>query len=228
MRISDVPNSAIYFQRGAIVQLVVQLIDLNTGLPLQIQTATNLIVSLLYPDLITSQTFVASLYTDGSDGCLVYTTKNDGSSEIDLQQCGLYQIQGQVTLGGIVQPWSQQSDFYVRANSTDTGVPPVVFAASAFVLFDSNNIRWATTITTGGVLTPNAQVTGPANALTLHNLVLKDDTGVYWTVTISTLGVLVVTQGGDFSTAIDRLTLTDIDGITWIITVSEAGALVPE
>lgn len=228
MRIVDVPTSGIYFQRGAITQLVFQIIDRNTGLPVQLQTASALTISIRYPDDSTSRDFVASLYTDGSDGRIVYTTHNDGDSDIDLTQVGLYEIQGRGTIGGVQLPESSEDDFYVLANADDDGTQPVAYTSSAFVLFDENNARWAITIDTDGDLVKTKQPTGPANALTLHNLVLKDDTGIYWTVTIDATGELHIDQGGTFETAIDRITLIDSAAVTWLITVSEAGVLTPE
>lgn len=225
-QITDIPNSGIYLQRGSILQLVIQLIDLNTGLPLQLQVATGLTISMLYPDLDTSIDFVASLYTDGTDGRIVYTTQNT-EDQIDLSQVGLYHIQGSVTIGGVPQPPSQETDFYVLANANETGTPPNAYTASAFILFSPNGTRWATVCTGAPALVSAAQATGPINALTLGTLVMRDDTGVYWTVTITNLGVLESTPGGNFQDSIDRFTLVDTSGVTHIITISEDGELIP-
>ena len=113
--ITDVPQSGIYYQKGAIVQLIVQLLDQQTGLPIQLQAAMSLEVVLLLPDLLTVKMFPAQLYTDGSDGLIVYTTRNDGTI-IDLSQVGLYQLQGTGVIGDIQMPFSYETDFYVLKN----------------------------------------------------------------------------------------------------------------
>jgi hypothetical protein len=224
--LADIPQSGIYLQRGSIVQLVVQLIDQNTGLPLQLQTATGLAIHLLYPDLGTTLDVTAKLYTDGSDGRIYYNTVNT-SNQVDLSQVGLYQMQGSAVMGGIQQPPSQETDFYVLPNVDDAGNPPNAYTAQAFILFDSSNVRWAITVTatTPGTFVATAQPTGPANAVTFNPLVLKDANGVYWTITITTQGVLGATAGGLFSQAVDQLTVIDALGNSHVITVSTTGVL---
>lgn len=227
MIITDVPVSAIYFQRGSIVQLVIQLIDQNTGLPLNISQASAMSIFLLYPDRTIERQFVASLWTDGTDGRIVYTTQNS-ISNVDLSEVGLYQMQGQVVIGGVTQPPSNATDFYVLANAFDQGGTSPIVSAQGLVLFDSRNIRWVVQVSTGGVISNPAiaMPTGPANALILHQWVMKDSDGIYWTITVDVGGHLISTLGGDFTKALDSLTLTDSANVTWVITISTAGVLI--
>lgn len=228
--ITDVPESGIYTQVGAIIQIVAQLIDVNTGLPVNLQEATNLSISLLYPDHVTARDLPATLYTDGSDGCIAYLTQNDGASNIDLTQVGLYQFQGNATIGSVPLPPSMMDaggDFYVKANVMASGTPPIAYTSSALIFFDSNNTRWAMTVSTGGTISnpSTAQLTGPINSLHLNQVVLKDSDGVYWTVTMGTDGHYVATQGGTFEQAITNLVLLDSNSVAWVVTISTLGVL---
>lgn len=223
----DQPVSGIYLQLGAITQLVVQLLDANSGLPIQLQVATNLTVSLLYPDRITSRDLPAALYTDGSDGMIVYTTQNDGASNIDLTQSGLYKIQGLASISGTPLPPSSESDFYVLDNVDDIGSPPLAYTSSALIFFDANNVRWAMTVSTGGAISnpSTARLTGPINSLTLNQIVLKDSDGVYWTITMGINGSYIATSGGSFNQSISNLVLLDSNDHAWVITISISGVL---
>lgn len=228
MNITDVPQSGIYLQRASVVQLIVQLIDNNTGEPVQLQGASSLTIALLYPDRSTYQTFSASLYTDGSDGRIVYATVNDGSSQVDLSQVGLYGLQGQAVIGSIPTPWSEGPDFYVLPNAVDQGTPPPpIYTASALIMYDADSVRWAITVSPSGIIVATAQSSGPTSALTLRTMTLQDSDGIYWTYTISTDGDLVPNEGGSYQGALDRLTLMDSAGITWVLTPTvDTGELV--
>ena len=68
----------------------------NVPVPLNIAAATDLLICLLYPDTVTSQNFTAHFVTDGTDGQIYYNTVYN----VDLDQLGLFQIQGKVTLSG--------------------------------------------------------------------------------------------------------------------------------
>lgn len=224
--IVDIPQSGVYVQRGAVFQIIAQLLDLSTGLPVQLQTATGLSITVLYPDGITTQTFVAALFTDGSDGMIYYTTKNDGVT-IDLAQIGLYRFQGNGVIGGISLPPSYQSDFYALPNVIG-GTNVNITTPQGVVLFDSNNVRWVGTVSpSGGPLSWAAMISGPATFLQFSNLIMRDDLGIYWTVKISTLGVITATQSGNFSGSIDFFTLADVNFKTWIIKISRLGVLTP-
>ena len=223
--LTDIPVSGIYTQQGAILQIVAQLVDINTGLPIPLQAASNLQIAMLYPDGVTSRDLPATLYTDGSDGMIVYTTQNDGASNIDLTQSGLYHFQGLATIGGSALPPSFQSDFYVLPNMMGTGAPPLAYTSSALIFFDSLNVRWAMTVDTSGVLHETARLTGPINSLVLNQVVLKDSNGIYWTITMQTNGTYLATPGGYYSQAISNLVLLDSNSRAWVITVSTAGVL---
>lgn len=222
--ITDVPQSGIYFQAGSIVQIIAQIIDVNTGLPVQLQTATGLTISLLYPDNVVSQSFPAQLLTDGSDGMIVYTTVNNGS-QVDLSQIGLYKLQGSAAIGGQITLLSYETDFYVLPNTFGGPVMPIV-TPTGVVLFDSSNVRWVGTIV-GGQLIWAQQLSGPTNFLQFNQLIMKDDTGTYWTYSISTVGVVSAVPGGTFPNAINQFVLADANNKSWIITGTEAGTLLP-
>lgn len=224
--ITDVPDSEVYLQEGAIVMLVAQILDINTGLPVQLQVATGLSLTVLYPDRLTSQTFAAQLYTDGSDGRIVYITRNDGST-IDLSQVGLYQFQGNAVIGGVALPPSFKSDFYVLPNMSGNPTPPAIFSSSSLILFDSNGIRWGVTVNPSGALVRALTPSGPTNFLMFNGLVMKDAGGLYWTVSISITGVIQTTPGGSFTHALTSFILTDTNNRSWVITISEAGVLTP-
>lgn len=223
MVLTDVPQSGIYYQQGAIVEIVVTLIDVQTGLPIDIQTAAGMSISLLYPDGVTTQTFPASLYTDGSDGKISYVTIND-NSQVDLSQWGLYQMQGNAIVGGVALPPSYLTDFYVLKN-TYGGFMPAITTPSALILYDSSGNRWAGEVSTSGVLSWTSKPFGPNQFFSFNNLVLVDENGVYWTFVISTLGVVTATQAGDFSQAQDYISLVDANGKSWLISNSQ-GTLV--
>lgn len=223
MNITDVPTSGVYFQQGAIVQIVVEIIDINTGEPVQLQTATGLSISVLYPDLATSQVFAAEKYTDGSDGKIVYTTINDGTT-IDLSQVGLYQVQGNGVVNSVPLPPTYLTDFYVLKNVVGTAMPPI-FNTSSMIFYDATGVRWGLTINPSGDQTIVAQTTLPTSFIYFAGLVMKDASGIYWTASMSTGGVLTWTQGGSFSQALESFTLNDINGRSWLFTISEAGQL---
>jgi hypothetical protein len=222
--ITDVPQSGVYYQLGAIVSIVVQLIDQQTGLPIQLQTATGMTISLLYPDGVTSQTFTASLYSDGSDGNIVYTTRNVMST-VDLSQNGLYQMQGSATVNGVQLPPSYATDFYVLKNVSGLPTPPI-FNSTGLVMFDSSSIRWVVTVNTSGDFVFTQQSFGPADFLYFNTLVLQDTDGVYWTVTMNTNGTFKTVAGGSFTHALPSIILTDSSNTSWVVTVTTAGVLI--
>lgn len=223
--ITDVPESGIYFQQGAITQIIAQILDANTGEPIQLQTATGLSISVLYPDLISSQTFAAHLLTDGSDGKIYYTTVND-EDQMDLSQVGLYQFQGSAAIDGVISVLSYLNDFYVLKNAFTNISPPPPFNSSALILFDSTGVRWSMTVSPDGELPVVLQPSGPANYLQFNSLVMKDSDGLYWTVSVSTIGVISGTPGGAFQNAIESFFLTDINGTSWVVTIDTDGTLV--
>lgn len=227
MRISDIPQSGIYLQKGAITRLVVRMTDPNTGLPLQLQVADNLRISLLYPDYANVESFDAELYTDGSDGKIAYTTQNDGT-DIDLSQVGLYSIQANASIAGIPLPPSSRSDFYVLPNVSDS---QIVNRYTAFILRDEDNVRWAVELEFTGQ--PDGQPrfvsaiapSGPTGAYEVSPLVFRDRAGIFWQLTINTEGRL-------FSNAVDSaesftrvLYMTDEDQTIWPVTVDTSGHL---
>lgn len=75
------------------IQLIVQFVDIN-GNVINLTGATSLKIKLEMPDG-TTKDFTASLYTDGSDGLIAYTTTTS-----DLSQVGYYYVQGKATVGG--------------------------------------------------------------------------------------------------------------------------------
>ena len=229
---ADIPQSGIYFQQGAIVQLVAQIIDINTitptnpsGNPIQLQSATGMTISILYPDGATAQTFVASLYTDGSDGMVAYTTRNNGST-IDLSEVGLYKMQASAVLGGVQLPPSFETDFYVEPNVSGLSASPI-FNSSALIMFDVNNVRWAGTISAGALVFA-ATPMGPSQFLWFNRLSMKDSNGVIWNINVSTAGVQGATQAqGNVQDALSSFILNDVNGRSWVVTVSTAGVLTP-
>lgn len=225
MNITDVPTSGIYYQEGAIVEIVLQIIDIETGLPVQLQTASALSISILYPDLVTTQTFAAFLYTDGSDGRIAYITRNDGVN-IDLNQVGLYQMQGNAFIGSVAIPPSYETDFYVLLNVFGNTNPPPAANQTALILYDTNNVRWAVTVDPAGALHSAATPVGPNNYLWFNLLVMKDPSGVYWQVGISTIGVIITTPGGTFPNALESFLLIDANNKSWVVTITELGVLI--
>lgn len=222
--ITDIPQSDIYFQQGAIVQIVAQINDYTTGEPVQLQNATGLSITMLYPDGVTSQTFAATLYTDGSDGRIVYTTRNTGSV-IDLSQVGLYHFQGNAAVGGVSIPPSYQTDFYVLANVAGSSSPDPLFNSSALILLDSSSVRWGMTVDANGDLHTALTPSGPSTFLKFNNLVMQDSDGAFWTVGVSTLGVVAGTVTGQPVGALTSFVLNDDTGQSWVISISTEGVL---
>lgn len=223
--LTDVPESGIYMQRGAIVQLIVQMLDYTTKQPIQLQTATGLSISVAYPDGVTFQTFEAHLYTDGSDGQIYYTTQNDGST-VDLFETGLYHFQGNAVVGGVYVPPSYQDDFYVLPNAM--GVPSVVtYPPSVLVLSDPAGIRWGMTVNTSGTISAPVLLSNlPTNSLWFESLYMKDSNGVTWSVMVSTMGVLTTTVvTSQIDSALNSLILNDSGGRAWVVTISTDGVL---
>lgn len=98
-----IPQAMHTHQYGAAIKLIVQFIDPvataannNVPVPLDIAGATDLLVCLLYPDTLTTMNFDGAFVTDGTDGQIYYTTEYNA----DLNQLGLFQIQGKATSGG--------------------------------------------------------------------------------------------------------------------------------
>ena len=178
MKLTDVPESSLYLQKNAIVQLVVDIVDINTGEPVPLQTATNMQIGVLYPDF-SSAIFTATLYTDGSDGKIVYTTQQG-----DLSESGLYKIQGTATIGGIQQPWSRESDFYVMPNASDQSAP----TPSLPILIDSNGGYWQLKVLPTGNL-DTEPVQNPQDAVPY--IYLQDSTGHVWKMLVEPSGNLV-------------------------------------
>lgn len=75
------------------IQLIVQVLD-QDGAVIDIGAATTMKIKLLKPDGAAVDK-TALLYSDGRDGKMVYTTISG-----DLNQAGLYQLQGKLTLNG--------------------------------------------------------------------------------------------------------------------------------
>ncbi len=75
------------------VALVVQIVD-PAGEVINISAATNMKIKIRMPDG-TTKDFTAVLFTNGSDGKMLYTTLAG-----DLGQVGTYQIQGKLSIGG--------------------------------------------------------------------------------------------------------------------------------
>lgn len=223
--ITDIPQSGVYFQQGAIVQLVVQIVDVNTGLPVQLQTATGLSISILYPDRVTVKTVAATLFTDGSDGMIVYTTVNNGTT-IDLSQIGLYEMQGIAAIGGSVTVLSYQTDCYVLPNPFSNSSPAPAMSASAMIFYDPNGVRWALTVSPSGLQAPALQPSGPSSYIFFNTVVLQDSDGVYWTASMSITGVLTWTSGGSFVNALESFVLIDSNNRSWLCTISTSGVLV--
>jgi len=81
----------------------------DDGVVQDISTATNLILIFKKPDQTTSNK-TATLYTDGTDGKMTYTSVSG-----DLNQAGNYKIQGKVTLGGATY-YTSIGSFKVHCN----------------------------------------------------------------------------------------------------------------
>lgn len=91
------------------VALIVQMTNQSNGLPFDISDSSARLIRVQYPDGSATE-FVASLYTDGIDGKIVYVTSDD-----DLDQIGTCFIQGFATIGG-EQIATEQTDFQVLGN----------------------------------------------------------------------------------------------------------------
>lgn len=97
-RQEPLPMTDLYPEDGAQVgdvglQIIVQVLDQN-GAVIDIGGAVALKIKLLKPDGTTLDK-TASFLTDGSDGKIYYTTIVG-----DLNQAGLWQVQGKLTLDG--------------------------------------------------------------------------------------------------------------------------------
>ncbi len=115
-----IPQAMQQFQYGAAVRLIVQFIDPvataangNVPVPLDISGATNLLVCLLSPDTATFVNYAGTFVTDGSDGQIYYNTVYG----VDLNQLGLFQIQGKATLGG--KPILTAVGYFLALANTD-------------------------------------------------------------------------------------------------------------
>ena len=93
------------------VQLVVQVLD-QDGVPVDVSTASSLVIRIGYPDG-TSADRTASLLTTGTDGRIKYLTISG-----DLPQAGDHSIQARVTIAGSLKS-SQLGMFVVNQNIVD-------------------------------------------------------------------------------------------------------------
>jgi hypothetical protein len=212
MTITDVPQSGLYFQRGSVVQLVIQLIDDNTGLPIQLQSATNLFIDILYPDNAGTRSFVASLYTDGSDGRIAYITKNDQLGYSDLNQVGLYKMQGRASIGSAPLPPSSETDFYILPNVADQAVAPVNYP----VLQSPGGFLWQVyVLKTGNLDTISVTAGNPV----LTQFYMRDSTGQNWSVTVQDGGQLVTTMINTPVPSSAQIYLVDSVQKQWVVTV---------
>lgn len=224
--LTDIPVSGIYFQQGAIVQIVATLLDAETGEPINLGTATGLSITIAYPDGLSAATFPASLYTDGSDGMIAYTTRNNGSTIVDLSQNGMYFFQGNAAIGGVTLPPSYQGDFYVLPNVNMNGSPSPLFNASALILFAPNGTRYGVVVNPDGSISVAAAPTGPTSFLQFQNLIMKDSDGLPWDIEVTNVGAVVpLPHAGQANTALSSFLLSDTAGETWVMTVSTAGVL---
>ncbi len=93
------------------VELIVTCLD-QDGNVIDIGAASSLVIKLLYPDETTTKDCTAVLYSDGSDGAMVYVTQAN-----DLSQAGLYTVQGQIGFtAGPVMASGQVGYLQVGAN----------------------------------------------------------------------------------------------------------------
>lgn len=81
----------------------------DDGAVVDISSATSLVIIFKKPDQTTSNK-TATLYTDGTDGKMTYSTVSG-----DLNQTGNYKIQGKVTLSGGVY-YTSIGSFKVHCN----------------------------------------------------------------------------------------------------------------
>lgn len=105
-------------------KFVLEIVDcqLVGGVPTEsvvdISTATGMWVIFRRPDY-TYLKVSASLYTDGTDGKIVYTTTGDPNNQTgDLDQLGDWEVQGRVTLPG--GTWSSDTGTFEVIELLDT------------------------------------------------------------------------------------------------------------
>lgn len=218
--ITNVPESGIYIQRGSIAQLIAQLIDINTGEPILLQAATALFIDVVYPDRGGTRTFPAKLYTDGADGKIFYTTQNDGLGYSDLNQVGLYNLQGRASIGNVPLPPSYVNDFYVMGNAMDLATTPVNFP----VLRANDGTFWQIYILRGGQL-DILQTDGTTDAVDIIYLV--DSGGQNWSLVAMRTGTddaNLVTEmvTGPFP-ADQQIYLVDSIKKQWVVNVLPSG-----
>lgn len=77
------------------IQIIIQFLDENQN-PLNISGATNLAIAFQKPDG-TQAVQVAQYLSNGIDGQIYYVT-----NDTDIEETGLWYVQGQVTVGGSV------------------------------------------------------------------------------------------------------------------------------
>lgn len=219
--LTDIPLSGLYFQQGAVTQLIVKIVDLNTGQPVQLQQATGLKIAIQYPDL-TFQQFTAALYTDGSDGKIVYTTVNSGPNAVDLSEVGLYHIQGQAVIGATTLLPSPKSDFYVLPN-IGPAVGPTVYPG--FALYDSTNVRWFCNVIPKGNTNTTPLTTGPAGTYDVQPIIMRDAGGNFWQLGIDTTGHIIKTGISAPTSFITSLLIQDSTGYVWQLTILPTGDL---
>jgi hypothetical protein len=107
------------------LDLIIQFLDQN-NIPLNLSDADEFYIKLKYPDG-TSKNFEATLWTDGTDGKIFYTTAvDDTDPEVpiyDLSQSGLYDIQGYANIDG--KKSARSGKLRVYENVNDDVLPPV-------------------------------------------------------------------------------------------------------
>jgi hypothetical protein len=218
--ITNVPESGIYIQRGAIAKLIAQLIDLETGLPILLQAATALFMDVVYPDRAGTRTFPAQLYTDGSDGKIVYTTQNNGLGYSDLNQTGLYNLQGRASIGNVPLPPSYVTDFYVLGNAADLATTPVTFP----VLRANDGKFWQIYILRTGQL-DILQIDATTDAV--DTIYMVDSAGQNWTLVAMRTGPadanLVTTPVTGPFPADQQFYVVDSIKKQWVVNVLAAG-----
>lgn len=217
--IQNVPQSGVYYSQGAIVQLVVQLLDLNTLTPIQLQTASGFTITLQYPDF-SVQEFAANLWTDGSDGMIVYTTQPG-----DLDQSGLYQMQGTAVVNGVQLPMSNTDgpdcDFYCLPN-----IKPVSVFDGFLASTNMGVIFGVTVLAPNGNLNTTAMPPDLSGYYQNFPLILQDINGFSWEVIALAPGNLeTIPYLGIPGTPQTYLYLTDNAGKNWKLTVLPTGAL---
>lgn len=218
MNITDVPDSGIYIQKGSIAQLVVEIVDAVSGLPIQLQAATNLKIQILYPDRAGWRSFPATLYTDGSDGKISYITKNNGTGFSDLNQVGLYKIQGSGVIGSVPLPPSLETDFYIQPNVEDQATTPVEYP----VLRSENGKLWQVYV----LMTGNLDILLVDSAANPSDIMyMQSSDGQNWSLTATNDGHLETeTVTGPFPANI-QIYLADSVKKQWVVNVLSAGNL---